>query len=127
MLATSGSAGVNHGIELHEDVVDYAEKHLAQMLSSPGAIDLCDFAIPQFVVGNALLLDPSLMGTYDRVYCGAGVSPRYHRFVCRYLSGCEQLLICAFNGFNLVSFGSAGSVYYHSAIRCAYWSLFKLS
>lgn len=74
---------MNHGIELHKEVVEHAEKCLEETLASAASIDYSDFCIPQFVVGNALLLDPSLMGTYDRVYCGAGVSPRYHRFICR--------------------------------------------
>uniref|UniRef100_A0A914WY39 Protein-L-isoaspartate O-methyltransferase domain-containing protein 1 n=1 Tax=Plectus sambesii TaxID=2011161 RepID=A0A914WY39_9BILA len=80
-----GSTGVNHGIELHKEIVDYAEKCLSETLASSEAIDFSDFAIPQFVTGNALLLDPSLMGGYDRVYCGAGVSERYHRFICSFV------------------------------------------
>jgi hypothetical protein len=73
-----GETGINHGIELHESVVNHANDRVHHM----HAYRNFDMAVPEFVVGNALLLDPSAMGSYDRVYCGANVQPKHHRFIC---------------------------------------------
>lgn len=47
-----GSNGVNHGIELHEDVVQYAYKRLDEFKKQSGAIDEFDFCEPKFVIGK---------------------------------------------------------------------------
>jgi hypothetical protein len=74
-----GETGINHGIELHESVVNHAKDRVQEFVA---ASCLFGIAVPEFVVGNALLLDPSAMGSYDRVYCGANVQPKHHRFIC---------------------------------------------
>lgn len=69
-----GSHGVNHGVELHEDVVQYARLKVSQFMRSSQALEEHDFCEPRFVVGNCLCID----GTgrrYDRVYCGASCPP----------------------------------------------------
>ncbi|KAH9363724.1 hypothetical protein HPB48_020458 [Haemaphysalis longicornis] len=69
-----GSHGVNHGVELHEDVVQYARLKVSQFMRSSQALEEHDFCEPRFVVGNCMCID----GTgrrYDRVYCGASCPP----------------------------------------------------
>ncbi|KAL3202104.1 hypothetical protein MRX96_042677 [Rhipicephalus microplus] len=65
-----GSNGVNHGVELHEDVVQYAQLKVSQFLRSSHALEEFDFCEPRFVVGNCLSLETNGR-RYDRVYCGA--------------------------------------------------------
>ena len=61
--------GINHGIELHEDLVQFAEERVQEYLQFSPVIaqDICQ---PKFLAGNCFRLDPSLC-SYDRVYCGA--------------------------------------------------------
>lgn len=61
--------GINHGIELHEDLVQFAEERVQEYLQfcPVMAQDICQ---PKFLAGNCFRLDPSLC-SYDRVYCGA--------------------------------------------------------
>ncbi len=66
-------------------MIKYADEHVREMVASLPASDAGDFAMPKFVNGNALLLDPVVMGTYNRVYCSANVAPRYHRLVCSFV------------------------------------------
>lgn len=47
-----GSNGINHGIELYEDVVQYAYKRLEEFKKQSGAIDEFDFCEPKFAVGK---------------------------------------------------------------------------
>lgn len=61
--------GINHGIELHDDLVHFAEERVQEYLQFCPVIaqDICQ---PKFLAGNCFRLDPSLC-SYDRVYCGA--------------------------------------------------------
>uniref|UniRef100_A0A1Y1JYW7 Protein-L-isoaspartate O-methyltransferase domain-containing protein n=1 Tax=Photinus pyralis TaxID=7054 RepID=A0A1Y1JYW7_PHOPY len=65
-----GSNGINHGVEIHEDVIQYANKKLEDFKRCSGAIDQFDFCEPKFLQGNCLCLS-SDVPQYDRVYCGA--------------------------------------------------------
>ena len=58
--------GINHGIELHEDLVQFAEERVQEYLQFCPVIaqDICQ---PKFLAGNCFRLDPSLC-SYDRVY-----------------------------------------------------------
>lgn len=49
-----GSNGINHGIELHEDVVEYANKKLEIFKRYSGAIDEFDFCEPEFIQGECI-------------------------------------------------------------------------
>lgn len=49
-----GSSGINHGVELHEDVIAYANKKLGEFKKCSGAIDEFDFCEPKFVKGTNL-------------------------------------------------------------------------
>ena len=67
-----GHRGINQGIELHADVVEYANKKMDQFLRNSNAMYRFDFCEPQFVVGNGLLISDTRR--FDRIYCGASVS-----------------------------------------------------
>lgn len=48
-----GNYGVNHGIEYHSDVVQYANKKLDDFRKHSGAIDEFDFCEPKFIQGKS--------------------------------------------------------------------------
>ncbi|XP_045476241.1 protein-L-isoaspartate O-methyltransferase domain-containing protein 2-like isoform X2 [Harmonia axyridis] len=72
-----GSSGINHGIEFHEDVVQYAYKKLEDFKKYSGAIDEFDFCEPVFARANCLCLTENRL--YDRVYCGAACPIEYEQ------------------------------------------------
>ncbi|XP_013990736.1 protein-L-isoaspartate O-methyltransferase domain-containing protein 2 isoform X1 [Salmo salar] len=67
-----GPFGVNHGVELHQDVIEYAYQKLEFFIKTSDSFDRFEFCEPCFVIGNCLEIAPE-SGQYDRVYCGAGV------------------------------------------------------
>ncbi|CDQ86647.1 unnamed protein product [Oncorhynchus mykiss] len=67
-----GPFGVNHGVELHQDVIEYAYQKLEFFIKTSDSFDRFEFCEPCFVMGNCLEIAPE-SGPYDRVYCGAGV------------------------------------------------------
>ncbi|KAF8781917.1 Protein-L-isoaspartate O-methyltransferase like protein [Argiope bruennichi] len=75
-----GTYGINHGVELHQEVVDYARAKLEEFQNISPAIDKYEFCPPSFVVGNCLLLDSS-GHQYDRVYCGAACPTEHENYI----------------------------------------------
>ncbi|XP_023218186.1 protein-L-isoaspartate O-methyltransferase domain-containing protein 1-like [Centruroides sculpturatus] len=75
-----GPYGINHGIEIHHDVVLYAQEKLHEFNTESLAIDGYEFCEPKFVVGNCLLLD-STNRQYDRVYCGASCPAEHENYM----------------------------------------------
>ncbi|XP_051515880.1 protein-L-isoaspartate O-methyltransferase domain-containing protein 2-like [Myxocyprinus asiaticus] len=75
-----GPFGVNHGVELHEDVVEYAYQKLDYFIKTSDSFDKFEFCEPTFVVGNCLEIPPECR-QYDRVYCGAGVQKEYENYM----------------------------------------------
>ncbi|CAL1285755.1 unnamed protein product [Larinioides sclopetarius] len=75
-----GTYGINHGVELHEEVVLYAGHRLDVFQNTSPAIDKYEFCPPTFVVGNCLLLDSSGR-QYDRVYCGAACPTEHENYI----------------------------------------------
>ncbi|XP_051961533.1 protein-L-isoaspartate O-methyltransferase domain-containing protein 2-like [Xyrauchen texanus] len=75
-----GPFGVNHGVELHEDVVEYAYQKLDYFIKTSDSFDKFEFCEPTFVVGNCLEIPPECR-QYDRVYCGAGVQKDYENYM----------------------------------------------
>ncbi|XP_016417505.1 protein-L-isoaspartate O-methyltransferase domain-containing protein 2-like [Sinocyclocheilus rhinocerous] len=75
-----GPFGVNHGVELHADVVDYANQKLDYFIKTSDSFDKFEFCEPTFVVGNCLEIPPESW-QYDRVYCGAGVQKEYENYM----------------------------------------------
>lgn len=74
-----GPNGINHGVEIHADVVEYAYNRLQQFRQKSYAIDKYDFSEPIFVTGNCLNLNPNLK--YDRIYLGAACLPNMELFM----------------------------------------------
>lgn len=75
-----GPFGVNHGIELHMDVVEYAGKKLEQFKAASYALDEYELCEPTFVVGNCLQLGSGCR-LYDRVYCGAACPAEHENYM----------------------------------------------
>ncbi|KAJ8911379.1 hypothetical protein NQ315_014210 [Exocentrus adspersus] len=76
-----GTYGLNHGIEYHSDVVQYANKKLEDFKKHSGAIDEFDFCEPKFLQGNCLCLTSDYHAQYDRVYCGAACPREYESYM----------------------------------------------
>ncbi|GIY81805.1 protein-L-isoaspartate O-methyltransferase domain-containing protein 2 [Caerostris darwini] len=75
-----GAYGVNHGIELYSDIVDFAYERLEDFLKNCQAVDEYEFCEPTFMVGNCLTLENNF-GQYDRVYCGASCPEEYEQYI----------------------------------------------
>ncbi|XP_054904601.1 protein-L-isoaspartate O-methyltransferase domain-containing protein 2 [Poeciliopsis prolifica] len=75
-----GPFGVNHGIELHADVIEYAYQKLDSFIKTSDSFDKFEFCEPSFVVGNCLEIPPESRH-YDRVYCGAGVQKEHEEYM----------------------------------------------
>ncbi|XP_072097503.1 protein-L-isoaspartate O-methyltransferase domain-containing protein 2-like isoform X1 [Mobula birostris] len=75
-----GPFGINHGIELHVDVVEYANQKLENFIKNSDSFDKFEFCEPSFVVGNCLEI-ASDSRQYDRVYCGAGVQKDHEEYM----------------------------------------------
>ncbi|XP_039747201.1 uncharacterized protein LOC120624618 isoform X2 [Pararge aegeria] len=74
-----GSAGINHGVEVHPAVTEYAVKKIRLFFENSPILDDFDFCEPKFYQGNGLCLNPLVSG-YDRVYCGAGCPEVYEDY-----------------------------------------------
>uniref|UniRef100_U3K6E8 Protein-L-isoaspartate O-methyltransferase domain-containing protein 1 n=2 Tax=Ficedula albicollis TaxID=59894 RepID=U3K6E8_FICAL len=104
-----GPFGINHGIELHSDVVEYAKEKLESFIKYSDSFDKVHVAVselasyqhlayhfrpaggehcmarfefcePAFVVGNCLEI-ASDSHQYDRIYCGAGVQKDHENYM----------------------------------------------
>ncbi|XP_043506922.1 protein-L-isoaspartate O-methyltransferase domain-containing protein 1-like [Frieseomelitta varia] len=75
--------GTNHGIELHEDCLNYAYERLEEFKQKSLALDEFDFCEPVFVQGNCLNVTPSRQ--YNRVYCGAACPENYEGFIKQFV------------------------------------------
>ncbi|XP_056404327.1 protein-L-isoaspartate O-methyltransferase domain-containing protein 2 [Hyla sarda] len=75
-----GPFGVNHGVELHPDVIEYAKQKLDQFVRTSDYFDKFDFCEPCFVAGNCLEISME-SSSYDRVYCGAGVQKEHEEYM----------------------------------------------
>lgn len=75
-----GPFGVNHGVELHKDVVEYAREKLDDFIKNGDSFDKFEFCEPVFVVGNCLEISTD-SHQYDRIYCGAGVQKDHENYM----------------------------------------------
>jgi len=75
-----GPYGVNHGVEYHADVIDYAQQHVHTYCKTVDSFDEFEFCPPYFTRGNCLLLASSCR-LYDRLYCGAACPPEYENYM----------------------------------------------
>uniref|UniRef100_A0A914BUF6 Protein-L-isoaspartate O-methyltransferase domain-containing protein 1 n=1 Tax=Acrobeloides nanus TaxID=290746 RepID=A0A914BUF6_9BILA len=74
--------GINHGVELYENIVDYAYDRLQETLNTV-EVSAFSWCAPQFFVGNSFLLNSPMM--YDRMYCGALVPSSRRGYFCKFL------------------------------------------
>ncbi|CAL8253000.1 unnamed protein product [Arctogadus glacialis] len=79
-----GPFGVNHGVELHPDVIEYAYEKLDFFIKNSKSFDSFELCEPCFVAGNCLEIAPETQ-QYDRVYCGAGVQRDHEDYMRRLL------------------------------------------
>uniref|UniRef100_A0A2S2P9Q9 Protein-L-isoaspartate O-methyltransferase domain-containing protein 1 n=1 Tax=Schizaphis graminum TaxID=13262 RepID=A0A2S2P9Q9_SCHGA len=91
-----GVNGVNHGIEIHNSLIDIAYTKLEEFKQNAAAIDYFEFCEPIFIEGNACEL--LSVGYYDRVYCGAGVPPAESSFM-KALIKIGGILVMPLEGF----------------------------
>ncbi|EHB12440.1 Protein-L-isoaspartate O-methyltransferase domain-containing protein 2 [Heterocephalus glaber] len=75
-----GPFGVNHGVELHSDVIVCEKQKLDFFIRTSDSFDKFDFCEPSFVTGNCLEISPDCF-QYDRVYCGAGVQKEHEEYM----------------------------------------------
>ncbi|KAG8567086.1 hypothetical protein GDO81_013494 [Engystomops pustulosus] len=75
-----GPFGVNHGVEIHPEVIEYAKQKLEQFVRTSDSFDKFDFCEPSFVAGNCLEISLET-SAYDRVYCGAGVQKEHEEYM----------------------------------------------
>lgn len=69
-----GSSGINHGVEIHENLIKFAEEKLVETIERP-EVNAFAWAKPAFFHGNGLAQElPHAIHFYDRIYCGAAVS-----------------------------------------------------
>lgn len=108
-----GPYGINHGVELHEDVVAYAREKLEEFKRNSSAFKEFDFCEPHFVVGNCLQL-ASGCRLYDRVYCGAAC-PFEHENYMKNLIKVGGVLVMPLND-QVFSFRYKDSVVYVNAV-----------
>ena len=71
-----GPFGINHGIELFPENVEYAHEKLQEFKENSRWYNPTEFCEPVFIVGNGLLLSPGNI-LYDRIYCGAACPPEH--------------------------------------------------
>ncbi|XP_061695110.1 protein-L-isoaspartate O-methyltransferase domain-containing protein 1 [Syngnathoides biaculeatus] len=86
-----GPFGVNHGVELHKDVVDYARDKLDSFIKTSDNFDKFEFCEPVFVVGDCLEISTD-SHQYDRIYCGAGVQ-KVHEYCMKVLLKVGGILV----------------------------------
>lgn len=56
--------GINHGIELHEDLLEFSKERINDFLSN-GPVDAKEICPPVLLTGNCFQLDPGQL-KYDR-------------------------------------------------------------
>lgn len=90
-----GANGVNHGVELCGDVVEFAETKLKEFLRTNPVYQGTNFCEPVFIVGNCLCLNAHYR-QYDRVYCGAACPSEYVEYM-KSLVKIGGILVMPFN------------------------------
>ena len=86
----TGPYGVNHGIEIYPENIEFAYTKLKEFKESCW-YDPMEFCEPYFVQGNGLLLSPANR-QYDRIYCGAAV-PQEHSHLLKNLLNMDGILV----------------------------------
>lgn len=74
-----GPNGVNHGVEIHSWLIEYANARVREFMEKSTAIDELEFCEPKFFCGNGLCIT-NPRRVYDRIYCGAQVPVDYNNY-----------------------------------------------
>ena len=93
-----GPNGLNHGIEIHADVIEYAYNKLDEFKQSSYALDKFEFCEPIFIKGNCLNLNLTKNYRYDRVYLGAACLPEMELFMKRLVKPNGGILVMPLEG-----------------------------
>ncbi len=89
-----GPNGVNHNIEIHEDLIRHASQRVDELVKNSKLFDEFDFCPPKFVHGNCMhLAVRSDMMLYDRIYVGACCNQEQEAFIIGLLKRGGILLI----------------------------------
>ncbi|XP_002730364.1 protein-L-isoaspartate O-methyltransferase domain-containing protein 1-like [Saccoglossus kowalevskii] len=75
-----GANGINHGVEIHHDVIEYANDRLHEFIQNSTHFDKFQFCEPKYVLGNCLNVIPGSR-CYDRVYCGAACPQEHEKYM----------------------------------------------
>jgi protein-L-isoaspartate O-methyltransferase len=108
-----GAKGINHGIELYNDTVEFAYERLKAFKETSKWYDPVTFCEPYFLTGNGLLMGTSGM-YYDRIYCGADCSTS-HIHIFKNLLNKDGILILP-NGNCLLSITRIGECEWNEEI-----------
>jgi len=112
---------VNHGVEYHQDVIEYAVAGLERFRQTADSFDEFEFCEPVFTCGNCLLLSPHCR-LYDRLYCGAACPPEHENYM-KNLINVGGILVMPLNDQVRMSFGSRPSDHYFRSV-CLFVCLF---
>ena len=110
-----GPHGTNHGVELYQDVIDYAYEKLEKFVKYNKNFDPSRFCMPKYVAGNCLMINPGYRG-YDRVYCGAACLAE-HEFFLKSLLKINGILIVPIRDTVSVTLQTSLSLW-HCRDRC---------
>ncbi|XP_025837593.1 ABC transporter F family member 4-like [Agrilus planipennis] len=78
-----GSSGINHGIEIYEDVIKYANSKLNDFKKYSGAIDEFDFCEPKFIQGKNSRDFKVLLHLFMYIFFAVEVKPHSLQSACR--------------------------------------------
>lgn len=77
-----GSNGVNHNIEIHDEIIKHAKIKIDELIKNSVYFDEFDFCEPTFVHGNCMnLIVNSQTMLYDRIYVGACCNQDQENFI----------------------------------------------
>lgn len=100
ILFFSAEKGVNHGVELYENLIEYAEKTVEKIITRPSA-SAFSACIPEFFNASAFFIHNKMQ--YDRIYCGALVPSNHRVYFCQMLK---------IGGILVMPYGSAVRTFY---------------
>jgi len=106
---------VNHGVEYHQDVIDYAVAGLERFRQMADSFDEFEFCEPVFTRGNCLLLSPHCR-LYDRLYCGAACPPEHENYM-KNLINIGGILVMPLN--DQVDIDFSNNFFSSSSVLCA--------
>uniref|UniRef100_A0A183CF50 SCP domain-containing protein n=1 Tax=Globodera pallida TaxID=36090 RepID=A0A183CF50_GLOPA len=78
----TGEKGISHGVELYQNVTEFATAHISTIQQSCEA-SAFDWCTPMYETGNAFQMDTQMK--YDRIYCGALVPDSHRSYFCSFM------------------------------------------